>query len=264
MARLHPWLGALVGSFIAAALLPSACGEQDYPARAFACDPGQANSCPGAYLCCSTDALAIELANPSANVAADYAGGAGVPVFSGVSNDAGGYGRCVDPASIGELETFDEESGPEVIGCPRPCNPTWGDELVGSVCGEDAFCCQIDEVTENDCVLDPSQGLSGCYRPATGNDIEGLGGSGLTNWKRVDHDTHQDPGGDACEAFVMEQGGDDDLLFACFRKLGVANQRGLCTPANGETELAVVCPLASPDYQDACEALNESEGLAGC
>jgi len=263
MARLQPWLAALATGFFIAALSPLACsGEQDYPARAFRCDPSEPDSCPGAYLCCSTDATALELDVPSTSVAPDYAGGVGIPVFSGINNGAGDYGRCVDPASIGGLDTFDEQTGPDVIGCPRPCNPTWDEELITSVCGAEAFCCQTGEITEKDCVLDPALGIDGCYRPTTGGDIDGLGGLGSTSWSPSAHDTHQDPNGGACEAFVEDVGGDMDLLLACFSKLGVANQRGLCTPAGGATEASAVCPLASSAYVDACEQLNEAR--AGC
>ena len=262
MASFKPWLGALATGFLFAAVSPLACGEQDYPDRAFRCDPSDADSCPGAYLCCSTDPAAVDPDDPGAIVAPDYAGGSGLAVFSGFANEAGEHGRCVDPASIGNLDTFEDGAGP--VGCPRPCNPTWDDALVASVCGAEAFCCQTDEIGENDCVLDPALGTAGCYRPTTGNDIVGFGGIDSSNWSRSDHDTHQDPNGSACTDFAEAVGGGDELLFACFRKLATAEQRGLCTAANGATDAASVCPLADPSYVDACAARNEAEGLAGC
>ena len=252
-----------IALFVAAAVSFS-CGEQDYPERAFRCDPSTPDSCPGAYLCCSTDPLAIDTAAPSTAVAPDYAGGSGQAIYSGTNNTASRHGRCVDPASIAGLATFDEATGPTVVGCPLPCNPTWESELITSVCGADTFCCQTDELGERDCVLDPSLGTSGCYRPTTGADIAGFGGLGSSDWSSSDHDTHQDPGGGACKAFVEGVGSDATLLAACYRKLGVADQRGLCTAAAGQTDVTAVCPLAHPDYRDACEQLNEAQALAGC
>jgi hypothetical protein len=245
-------------SFCAAALVSAAC-DQDYPTTAFLCDPSEGDdACPKDYTCCSSDPTAVDLSDPTAAALPDYAGGSGTPVFSGPANASGRFGRCVDTGSISGVSTIAE--GP-ASGCPMPCNPAWTDGDIASVCGADAFCCPTQELGEKDCVLDPNMGTSGCWRPVTGNDIINLGGLESTNWSSNSHDTHQDPSGSACTSFAE---GDSAVRVACIRQLGVASARGLCTAARGETERAAICPLADPAYRDACEQMNDADGLAGC
>lgn len=261
----------LVSTFLAAALLSSACKDQDYPSTAFRCDPSSEDPCPASHVCCSTDPSAFDIENISGTSLPDYAGGSGEPLFSGVTNAVGRYGRCVDTTAVGGVETLADTD--DADGCPRPCNPTWSDADVATVCGADAFCCQTDELEEPDCVFDPAAGSSGCWRPVSGRDIVTLGGLDASDWGASDHATHQDPRGDECRKFV--EGFDMATLGAagvsaseaekaCYRKLTVANQRGLCTAAGGETDVALVCPLADPAYRDACEQMNDDEGLGGC
>ncbi len=131
------------------------------------------------------------------------------------------------------------------------------------------MCCQTVELEPEDCVLDPTLGDAGCWRSVNGRDIEGLGGSvGLdaTTWASDSHATHQDPNGTNCQTFVggippavLDAMGltSTEVLIACFLRLGVANSRGLWTQAAS-------CPLAAPDYIDACEQRNLDEGRIGC
>ncbi|EDM74406.1 hypothetical protein PPSIR1_17120 [Plesiocystis pacifica SIR-1] len=183
-----------------------------------ACDPSTDTGAGSPYRCCSSDPTMVE----------------GVRVFSGDANDQSRWGACVQtelvPASAGLPEN----------GCPVPCNPTASAAQTEATCGAGALCCQAFELTAADCVED-GEG----WRPATGADVPAL-----TSWDAQAHDTHQDPGLVACEAFAA---GDPARLEACVAQLGVANQRGFCLAGAG----AVVCPAAQPSYVDACEALNE-------
>lgn len=268
MRRHHAGLVALLSGFGAAALLSGACGQQDYPATVFRCDPSQADACPGDHVCCSTDPVSIDLADLSADARPNYAGGSGTPVFSAANNSLSRYGRCVDRGRVVGPMLMNVE-GP-AAGCPLPCNPTWDEASIGEVCGVDAFCCQTDDVGEDDCVFDPALGTAGCWRPVTGHDLQGLGGLEVTLWATTAHDTHQDPRGLNCEAFVagLEPGSspfsETELRRACFERLTVANQRGFCTPAGGQTDIAAVCGLADPAHRDACEQLNDDEQRSGC
>jgi hypothetical protein len=205
--------------------------------------------------------------SPEADVLPSWAGGSATPIFSGENNEQSRYGRCVD---LGRVDGPALEIEGPANGCPVPCNPTWDPTRIGEVCGDDAFCCQTDEVGELDCVFDPALGAGGCWRPVAGYDIETLGGLEATNWGNSSHATHQDPRALHCQDFInaLEPGSSpfstSELLRACYRRLTVANQRGLCTAAQGETDVAAVCGLANPDHRDACEQRNDDEGLTGC
>lgn len=257
-------IAALISSFCAAALISAACGGQDYPETVFSCDPSERDSCPDTHVCCSTDAAALDLDSLTAEVLPSYAGGSGTPLFSGVNNDQSRHGRCVDVGRVAGVEVLGGDDG-DAEGCPRPCNPLWLGADITTVCGEDTVCCPTEEIGEKDCVFDPGIGVNGCYRPVTGNDIQTFGGLESTAWGTNEHDTHQDPRGLNCQDFAESQGGASDAVVrACYQRLTVANQRGLCTPAGGATDPAEVCPLSDPGHRDACEELNDAEALIGC
>jgi hypothetical protein len=247
------WLTTLLvytSAFVGAGLLATAC-DPSYPITSFRCDPSNPN-CPtdkfasntGAYVCCSDDPAAIDPDDLTAALPGYNGGGTGTPLFSGINNQFSTSGYCID---IGQ-------------GCPLPCNPTWSNSEVAEVCGSGTVCCQTQELGDLDCVLDPDLGDSGCYRPVTGTDIQGLGGLNSTDWSPSDHDTHQSPNGSGCVDFVTASGltGAEAtaLTNACFRRMSVANQRGFCQSGG--------CPLTVPEYRDACERKNDSEGRTGC
>lgn len=227
------------------------------------CDPSTDTACEAAGgKCCSDDPTALLLADLDAQVTPLYegGGGTGLPVFSGGNNALSRWGSC-------QLSTPNGLSESPVEGCPIPCNPRWTATEVVQVCGPNRVCCQTVELEPEDCVLDPDLGDAGCHRPVTGYDIMGLGGLDATNWGAMAHATHQDPNGPGCEAFassipqeVLDQSGvtQQDVLVACFRRLGVANTRGLCMDG------AMVCPYADPSYIDPCEQRNADEGRTGC
>lgn len=207
-------------------------GPSGYPPP---CNPQQEPGING-YRCCSDDPAAVGGALPA------YQGkgiDGDVPYFSEINNDLSQFGQCV---RVGDLQGQGLLAG-GVEGCPIPCNPTWSADEVQTVCGASRVCCQTVELQADDCVQDSTTGL---FRPVTGDDI-GV----LTQWRPVDHDTHQDPNGSACLALA---GGDvsGSAFQDCVRQLTVANQRGYCM-ALGPGQL---CPLESPGYVDACEALN--------
>ena len=256
-------IAALATSFCAAAIAAAACG-QDYAQTAFVCDPSQPDACPDTHACCSTDAAALDLDALPSQALPSYAGGSGTPLFSGVANGRSRYGRCIEVAAVAGVAVLGADAG-DAAGCPRPCNPTWLGADITTVCGPDAVCCPTEELGVKDCVLDPGLGVGGCYRPVTGDDLETFGGLEVTLWGTTEHDTHQDPRGLGCQEFAAAQGASsDEVVRACYQRLGVANQRGLCTPAGGATDPAQVCPLSDPAHRDACEQLNDSEGLLGC
>src|SRR5205085_1305991 len=86
------------------------------------------------------------------------------PLYADDANTAGTSGMCVNrkeiPAGFGLLS-------PAAANCPIPCNPTWGDSDVETVCGVGRVCCQTVELGEKDCV----QTEAGEWRPVTGADI---------------------------------------------------------------------------------------------
>lgn len=234
----------------------------------FRCDPSGAEPrCPADYLCCSDDPAAVDLDGLAGALPAyeGREGGSGVPLFSGLNNSASYRGLCIREGAVPPQGALPE--GPSA-GCPVPCNPTWAAEEITEICGVGALCCQTVELEPEDCVLDPGLGDEGCWRPVHGGDIQGLGGADLTVWAPQAHGTAQDPGGSRCRAFV--EGVDpelftdglteDALLRACYRQLGVADQRGLCIGGAGVN----ACPLAQPGYRDACEQRNDADGRTGC
>ncbi|KIG15716.1 hypothetical protein DB30_05286 [Enhygromyxa salina] len=253
-------------AFASAAVFATAC-DPSYGIRSFRCDPS-AGDCPtkygvGTYVCCSDDPAAIDLSDVDAVALPSYGGGPGIPLYASANNNNGTSGFCIDTSSVPPAAGI-MEVGPGQ-GCPLPCNPTWEKADITAVCGTATSCCATVELQESDCGLDMSLGANGCWRPVTGGDIQGLKGIDVSDWSASDHATHQDPGGGGCEAFVAAQAGaisaaglsTNDALFACFRKLSVANQRGFC-------QGAMDCPLANPAHRDACEQKNDAEGRLDC
>lgn len=260
------WLTTLLvytSAFVGASLLATAC-DPSYPITSFRCDPSNP-ACPddkfasgsGNYVCCSDDPAAINLKDPDAAVLPKYnsGGGTGTPLFSGPTNHLSTSGFCIDLSVVPPNAAIQDVGSGQ--GCPLPCNPTWSKSQVTDVCGSGTVCCQTQELGDLDCVLDPSLGNNGCWRPITGSDITGLGGLNATNWSSSAHDTHQGPNGSGCKDFVaLADPNNKDLERACFSRLNVANQRGFCQSG--------ACPLDVPEYRDACERKNDAEGRSGC
>jgi hypothetical protein len=227
------------------------------------CDPSSDTACElVGGICCSDDPAALLLQDLAAQVTPQYEGigGEGMPLYSAFNNPLSRWGWCMAPAADGLSEVYAQ-------GCPVPCNPTWDASDIDEICGPSRVCCQTIELEPEDCVLDPDAGSFGCWRPVTGNDIMGLGGLDATNWASTAHATHQDPSGLGCETFtssipsaLLDDNGlaQQDVLIACYRRLGVADVRGLCLPNS------TVCPFADPDYVDACEQRNLTELRDGC
>ncbi|KIG15715.1 hypothetical protein DB30_05285 [Enhygromyxa salina] len=194
-------------------------------------------------------------------------GGTGTPIFSGGNNPLSKSGMCVQVGSVPPTLALADVNA---AGCPIPCNPSWGTNDLNAVCGQGTICCQTTEIEFEDCVLDPNMGDNGCYRPVVGTDIMGTNSStNLTNWGGSKHATHQDPSGTNCEVFVAGlpssvysgQGIDPgDALRACYHRLTVADRRGFCLGGGP----GVFCPLAQPNYRDACEQRNDLELRQGC
>ena len=261
--------------FGVAVVVSSSCGV-NYPTTAFRCSPGGDDpTCPtqgdDIYQCCSDDPAALDLDSIDSFVLPKYpsrAGGTGIPLFSGGNNPLSTSGMCVRAGSVPATGALAEVGAQ---GCPVPCNPTWSSSDVTSICGTGTICCQTTELQPEDCVLDTTVGDSGgCFRPIKGTDIAGIpGNDNYTDWAPNAHKTHQDPGGINCQVFVggipgsvLSDNGIDatDALNACYRRLTTANQRGFCLGGAG----VAVCPLAQPAYRDACEQLNDLNGLLGC
>lgn len=255
------WLTTLfvyTSAFVGAGLLATAC-DPSYQITSFRCDPSNP-ACPtdkfgtGAYQCCSDDPAALDLDDLSADALPGYVGksGTGTPIFSAANNSLSRSGFCIDTGAVPPTAAIqDVGSG---MGCPLPCNPTWSNSDVSAICGAGTVCCQTVELGDLDCALDPDLGDTGCWRPVTGGDITGQGGLGVTNWSASKHETHQDPNGIGCKAFVAGTPGATE--GACFRRLSVADQRGFCQSG--------VCPLTDPAYRDACERKNDAEGRTSC
>lgn len=250
-------------------LLVAACtiGEQDPPGS---CDPTSDDPCPSErdtqYICCSDDPAALDLTALDSPALPAYEGhaGPGWPLFSGGHNGASRWGTCIQVGSVPPSLALVED---EAQGCPTPCNPSWAPADVETVCGDGTLCCQTNEIEATDCVFDPTLGDAGCHRPARGEDIVGFGGLELSDWAAGTHATEQDAGMVGCQAFVaglsdQQLAGNDpaEVLHACVRRLSVADQRGFCLGGAGVSG----CPLAQPSYRDACETLNDEQGLAGC
>jgi hypothetical protein len=265
------WLTTLLvytTAFVGAGLFATAC-DPSYTITSFRCDPKNPD-CPtdkygtGTYVCCSDDATAIDLDNPNDVALPRYVGknGTGIPLFSGPTNHLSRSGYCIDTSAVPPTAAIADPGTGQ--GCPLPCNPTWSSSQVAAICGGGSVCCQTQELGDQDCGLDPDAGNGGCWRPVTGTDISGLGGLDVSTWASSDHDTHQDPGGGGCQAFVELSAGAisssgltvDQARIACFRKLSVADQRGFCQSG--------VCPLTAESYRDACQRKNDAEGRTGC
>lgn len=208
------------------------------------CSPRVDGGPVGAYTCCSDDPAAQGGALPAFQGKEILEGA--TPLFSGANNALSTSGLCVKtgdiPAGSGLLE-------PEAAGCPIPCDPTWPDDAVATVCGEGRACCQTQPIERADCIVDPTTGL---YRPVDGTDIgtEYDNGAIVTSWAPGEHATHQDPGGVSCSELA---GGNlsGEVFRDCVRNLHVADRRGYCmalTPGQ-------ICPLVGS--ADACELLNE-------
>lgn len=231
------------------------------------CDPAAVTSCAGfdtPQLCCSDDPTAIGLDDLAADVVPAYQGrgGEGTPIFSGGNNPLSRSGACVSEGSVAPAYALADINA---AGCPVPCNPTWSASQITTICGPAALCCQAQALEPKDCVIDPGLGDAGCWRPVTGADIQGLGGADATDWSSTDHATHQDPSGLGCETFVsgVPQGVLDsqgitanDLLFACYVRLSVANQRGYCWAFEGSDPCTA--------FADPCAAINAEEMRTGC
>ena len=253
-------------AFASAAVFATAC-DPSYGIRTFRCDPSQGD-CPtnygtGTYVCCSDDPAALDLDDIGTPALPSYGGGSGIPLYASANNNASSSGFCIDTSAVPPAAGIMEIGAG--MGCPLPCNPTWAQADITAVCGEQTSCCASVELQDLDCGLDPALGDAGCWRPVTGGDIQGLSGIDVSDWSASDHATHQDPGGGGCEQFITVQAGaisaaglsTQDALFACFRQLTVADQRGFC-------QGAMDCPLANPVYRDACEQKNDAEGRLGC
>lgn len=220
------------------------------------CSPA-ASECADNLRCCSIDPAAIDFDDPSANVLPDYLGqgAGGTPIFSDLDNDRSRRGVCIRPGTVPSSGRVPSSE------CPIPCNPTWSNADIQAVCGPNTICCQHAELEAKDCVLDPTVGDNGCWRPVTGADI-GV----LSNWGASEHATHQDPGllaNGACASLVAGLSPELDanaVRSACERRLTVANQQGFCHGGAGVN----YCPEAQPSYRDACERLNDEQARSGC
>jgi hypothetical protein len=255
------WLTTLLiygSAFVGAGLLATAC-DPSYGITSFRCDPSNP-SCPsdkygtGTYVCCSDDPAALDSSDPDAAVLPKYSDGSGTgtPLFSAANNHLSKSGFCID-TSVVPLSAAITDVGTGQ-GCPLPCNPTWGKADIATVCGPGTICCQTQELGEDDCALDPSLGDNGCFRPVTGGDIDGFGGLDVSGWNSSAHDTHQDPNGTGCLAFI---GGDNkQALEGCFKRLSVADQRGFCQSGT--------CATDDPSYLSACQRMNLAQGLTNC
>jgi len=207
-------------------------------------------------LCCSDDPSAFDPDIPPPEVVPAYGlgpGGSGEPIFSAGRNDASGWGVCVGadflPRGAGVVV---REDGAE---CPLPCDPTWRSDQVDAVCGSNSLCCQTQETDESDCVMDLSLG---CFRAVSGLDIveptvQTIDGQPV-RWAQGDFATMQDGDGIRCRQYAN---GDTEAEIGCFRSLRTAAQRGFCMGRSAEVQ---GCPLADPNYEDACERLNRERG----
>lgn len=277
---------AISVAFVSSAAFSGACVSVDYPDIAFRCNPSLGgDACPDGFECCSDDPAAYSTAqNTSVGIVPDYDQApnnrTSQPIFSEVNNVISRTGMCVSKSNV--ISALAEgQAGllqPPAVGCPRPCNPTWSESDIQSVCkvnslGQTNLCCQTVELDVTDCVYDNSLA---CFRPVTGLDL-GVTGNNPPALQRVDssgniimgssvlwidgdHATMQGPNGDACTTFA---GGDKNsvLWSECARALSVANQRGYCLTRDDSNGIAT-CPLNNTSYADACEQLNIANGLS--
>jgi hypothetical protein len=205
-----------------------------------ACNPRLQPDIIDGFLCCSTDPATADGTLPAYT-------GKGItgspPLYAGEANGAGTWGMCVRTEDIPEGSGLLDAAA---ANCPVPCDPTWSDDDVSTVCGSGRVCCQTTELGANDCVQD-----NGVWRPVSGADIGVEGVVPPTNWNNVAHDTHQDPNGNVCLAYAGDNTASEEFL-ECIQTLSVANRRGYCM-ALGPGQ---ACPGADPSYVDACEAKN--------
>ena len=200
-----------------------------FPLVVFRCDPSATATarCPEGYSCCSDDP-------------ASFGGPGAEPLFSRARNDASRSGMCV------RVDDIAGQGLDEPRDCPEPCNPTWDDERIDTVCGEMGrrVCCQTVEVHEDDCVLDEVEGR---WRPADGRDaLASLDGG--RGWVPTADSTHQDPDFSECERFAGDRS--SERFRGCVAELTTAKQRGYCMALDaGEA-----CP--ADEHLDACEAMN--------
>lgn len=204
-----------------------------------ACNPREHPDAADGYLCCSTDPATADGALPAYT---DKGIPGSTPLYAGAANNAGAWGMCVHtediPMGSGLLDAA-------ALNCPIPCDPTWDDGDVATVCGSGRVCCQTTELGAKDCVQQ-----DGVWRPVVGVDIGQSNVVPATVWNNAAHDTHQDPNGTVC---LASTGGVSTAEFAeCIRHLTVADHRGFCM-ALGPGQ---VCPGAVESYVDACEAMN--------
>jgi hypothetical protein len=265
MVAMHTAVRVFAAAFGGSLLVVLACHVP--LSTAYRCQPSSPkpqNRCPEREQCCSDDPAAIDLLDLDGPGLPAYEGGSGsgTPLFSADRNHAGFSGLCVEVGAVAPVFALPG-------GCPVPCNPSWDADSIDAVCGSGVFCCQTLEIEASDCVLDPNLGDGGCWRPARGDDIVGLGGLDATSWSAGEHASHQDPGLQGCVSFVeglsdaqLDAAGvtEDEVSLACLRRLGVADQRGFCIGGPG----VAGCPLAQPSYRDACEQLNDGEARVGC
>lgn len=213
-----------------------------YGTVAFQCSPRRESADNGAcgpgYSCCSTDPSTLGGQRPDFD-ARDIA--IGMPYFAGPNNDLGTKGMCVHLESVREELSLTVD---EALGCPIPCNPTWGADDIEATCGEGVECCQTAVIEPDDCIQDDlDDPLS--WRPVRSSDIF----EGRTDWASARHRTHQDPNGSACQSFVTRAGVLDDPGFAaCIEALTVADQRGYCG------RIARGC--GQDEALDACQQIN--------
>jgi len=209
-------------------------GELDNPSgfcSPFAQDPA---ACPTDYVCCSDDPATTQGRLPN------YFGQAidetfGEPIFSGDRNALSHSGQCVDLGFASPLAN----------GCPVPCNPTWTQAQVATICGVGLSCCAFRTVDpDRDCVLDPQTSR---WRSVRGSDI-----GGLSKWGSA-HSTNQDPLGESCIAFATVDGVPvKERLDDCFDQLSVADQRGFCYQGCACAE--DLCDMKNPDWVPRCGA----------
>jgi hypothetical protein len=234
-------IGVLVGT----AVEPACCDCAQAPTVAFRCQPNEqprGDRCPDTHFCCSDDPTTADGAIPAyANKSVEGS----TPLFADAANDQGDSGMCVRtediPSGSGLLD-------PRARNCPIPCNPTWGDTELASVCGEARVCCQTVELHEDDCVRDADTNL---MRPADGRDaLASLDGG--TRWNPTRDSTHQDPHFDVCAAHAGDRTGPEFL--ECISHLTTANQRGYCM----SLQPGQVCPTEpETGYRSVCDEMND-------
>lgn len=282
--KFRQFITVISAVFVSSTAFSAACITVDYPEIAFRCNPSLgSDACPDGYQCCSDDPAAYDTSQGTTiGVVPDYDAAPGSrtrqPMFSEANNVISRTGMCVSDSVIGDLAA--NAAGleqPPSVGCPRPCNPSWGQSDVQAVCrvnglGQTNLCCETVELDVTDCVFD---GDLDCFRPVSGLDLnvdgntppavlERVDSSGniivgsTVTWVEGDHATMQGANGSSCLIFA-NQDTSSSLYIQCVRALSVANQRGYCLERNDAVGVAT-CPLKSGGYVDACEQLNTANG----